>query len=441
MPTIVKQGIDERVFQNNNLHRSSEVKMLISNKPNFIIRWGITLLFIAVASIVVICWFIRYPDVVPANAKLTSINAPKPVISLSGGKVVRLLVKEEQSVKMGDAIGYMESLPSQAVVLTLQEQLKNLHHVLDDELGENAPLHPSWGSLASGGLGELQQPYQTFTTAYISFTNYLKNGFYIKKKSLLLADLRYLQDLFENLEQQKKLQTEDLQLAEKTFAANESLKADKVISEFDYRNEKSKLIGKKMTVPQIDASIISNQSQQNDKRKEILELESQIAQQKSIFIQALSTLESQVDEWCRKYILKAPVDGKVSFVSFLQENQQLQANQVVCYINPANSTYYAEMTIPQANFGKIVVGQKVLLKFAAYPFQEFGAVQGVIEFISRQPSDSGYAAKVALPNGLITNYKKSVQYREGLKAQGEIITKDTRLLQRFYYNVVGQIRQ
>lgn len=420
---------------------STEVQEIISHNPIWIIRNGLLLFMLILCCMLLVSYFIRYPDVVPAKAKLTSINAPKPVVSLSGGKLVRLLVNEEQNVKIGDAIGYMENVTNQATVLMLQEQLKKLHHILDEGLTETSPLHPTWGNIASGGLGELQQPYQTFTTAYISFTNYLENGFYIKKKSLLIADLRYLQELLENLEQQKKLQTEDLQLTEKTFAANESLKADKVISEFDYRNEKSKLIGKQMTVPQINASIISNQSQQNDKQKEILALENQIAQQKSIFIQALNTLESQVDEWCRKNILKAPVDGKVSFVIFLQENQQLQPNQVVCYINPANSTYYAEMTIPQINFGKIDVGQKVLLKFEAYPFQEFGAVQGVIEFISRQPSDSGYAAKVALPNGLLTNYKKSVQYREGLKAQGEIITKDTRLLQRFWYSVIGQIKK
>ncbi len=194
-----------------------------------------------------------------------------------------------------------------------------------------------------------------------------------------------------------------------------------------------------MSIPQINAAIISNQSQQNDKQKEILELENQIAQQKAIFIQALNTLQSQLDEWCKKYILTAPVDGKVSFVGFVQENQHLQANQMLCYINPHNSTYYAEMIIPQTNFGKIAIGQKVLLKFAAYPFQEFGAVNGVIEFIKEQPSDSGYVAKVALPNGLISNYKKRIQYRDGLNAQGEIITNDVRLLQRVYYSVKGRM--
>jgi len=79
------------------------------------------------------------------------------------------------------------------------------------------------------------------------------------------------------------------------------------------------------------------------------------------------------------------------------------------------------------------------LKFAAYPDQEFGSVIGSIEFISHIPTDSGYMAKIALPKGLITNYNKSIQYRDGLTAQADIITENLRLLERFYYNTLKHI--
>ena len=92
----------------------------------------------------------------------------------------------------------------------------------------------------------------------------------------------------------------------------------------------------------------------------------------------------------------------------MQENQQLQANQTICFINPENSAYYAQIVIPQSNFGKVAVGQQVLLKFPAYPFQEYGAVKGKIAFISHIPADSGYLAKVVLTDGLNINYKKQI---------------------------------
>ncbi len=73
----------------------------------------------------------------------------------------------------------------------------------------------------------------------------------------------------------------------------------------------------------------------------------------------------------------------------------------------------------------------MLLKFPSYPPQEFGSVKGVIEYIKTIPSDSGYMAKVKLPYGLITNYKKQILFTEGLVAQAEIITEKRRLSDRF----------
>ena len=139
-----------------------------------------------------------------------------------------------------------------------------------------------------------------------------------------------------------------------------------------------------------------------------------------------------MEDWKRKFLLISPIDGIVSFSTFLQENQQLRQGQIICFINPGNSNYYIEALIPQYNFGKVKTGQEVLLKFQAYPYQEFGSVKGRIEFISNAPSDSGYLAKVTLPEGLVTNYKRVVQYRTGLSMQADIITDNKRLLERFF---------
>ena len=70
------------------------------------------------------------------------------------------------------------------------------------------------------------------------------------------------------------------------------------------------------------------------------------------------------------------------------------------------------------------------MKLPSYPYQEFGAITGKLDFISNIPTDSGYLAKVLLPNGLQTNYKKLVQYHEGLLADAEIITEDLKLSDR-----------
>ncbi len=414
-----------------NLERSMEVTELISHKPGFLVRWGITILLFIAILLLCISWFIQYPDTVTARGSLNSINAPKEVIVQSSGKLIKLFVKEGQRVSINEVAGYMESTGNHQQAITLSAMLESIQIKIDQNEADGIV---DYLKNDFNNLGELQSAYQTFSLAFSTFCNYLSNGFYLRKKGMLSHDMSYLQKLHGSLLKQKGLLQQDLSLTDTTFKAHETLKEEKVISAMDYRNEKSKLIAKEMTIPQISSSIISNESQQNDKRKEIAELENQILQQKNLFIQALNTFNSQVDEWKMKYLLIAPIDGTVSFSTFLQENQQLKQGQTICLINPGNSNYYVEALIPQYNFGKVKTGQDVLLKFEAYPYQEFGSVKGRVEFISNAPSDSGYLAKIALPEGLETNYKKTLQYRTGLSMQAEIITDKRRLLERFFSN-------
>lgn len=88
-------------------------------------------------------------------------------------------------------------------------------------------------------------------------------------------------------------------------------------------------------------------------------------------MQALNTLKSEAEGWKRKYILTATATGTISLTGFLEVNQQVKAGQALCYISSDNSSYYAQMLIPQANFGKVKPGENVLLKFEAYPNAEW----------------------------------------------------------------------
>jgi multidrug resistance efflux pump len=188
-------------------------------------------------------------------------------------------------------------------------------------------------------------------------------------------------------------------------------------------------------------SIVSNESQENEKRKEIAELDNQVVVEKNTFIQALQTMKSSIQAWEFKYLLKAPVSGTVSFAGFFQENEEMKSGQPLFFVQPENTAYFVEMMIPQYNFGKIKPGQPVLLKFQAYPFEQYGSIQGSIDYIKSSPTDSGFQARVVLPRGLVTNHGKTIPYRYGLTAQADIITEDMRLLQRFYYMIARQVVQ
>lgn len=418
--------------------RSEAASEIISQNPGFLISYGTSIFLIVLLLTGLAAWFISYPDIVNTTAKLTSINAPKPVITRTTGKLVQLKVKENDAGAKGEILGNMESIADPDEVLILSQNLDSISTFLDQD---NVGVINQFYGKQYHNLGELQERYQSFNQAFRTFRDYIGSGFFLNKMNMLHNDQKRLQQLNEQLLQQKKLEEQDLELTQKTFDANEILKKEKVISDLEYRTEKSKLLNKKATIPQINSSLLNNNAQQTDKQKEIFELENTIRQQKEVFRQALNSMKTAVNEWKQNYMLIAPLAGKVSFNSFVQENQQLNANQTILFINPENSSYYAEMKVPQSNFGKVKTGQKVLMKFSAYPYAEFGSVEGEVTFISQIATDSGYLAKVDLPHGLKTNYNKNIQFREGLVANCEIITENMRLLERLYYNLYSQMKR
>jgi multidrug efflux pump subunit AcrA (membrane-fusion protein) len=428
MPEIISSSLQEPAGTGNIKILSTEVHEIISRKPNWIVRNGILLLFAIIAVFLTATFFISYPDVVTANARLTSVNAPKKVFAKTDGMLVTLLVQEGQEVQQGQMIGFMESSADHRIVISLSKTIDSIENLLDHDIEKLSGLAvPSYEH-----LGEVQQYYQTFIGSFTRFRQYLSSGFYVQKRRMIKDDMFFLQRLHSNLEEQRKMQQEDLLLAGETFTANKSLSDDKVIAASEYRTEQSKYLSKAMSIPQINASLINNESNHHEKEKELAQLDNEIAQQKSLFLQALNTFKVQLDDWKRKYLLTSAATGKVAFPAFIEEKTQIKQGQMICFINPENTQYYATVLIPQANFGKVKIGERVLLKLSAYPYREFGALKGSLNFISSIPTDSGFIAKVILPEDLSTNYKKQLVYRDGLTAQAEIITEDLKLSDRLF---------
>lgn len=172
-----------------------------------------------------------------------------------------------------------------------------------------------------------------------------------------------------------------------------------------------------------------------------MELDKRIEEQSSMFLQALNSLRSVIDEWKNQYLITAPYDGRVVFAGILQENQSLAAGQQLFYIQPENTSFFGELMVSQASFGKIEEGQPVQVRFSGYPYHEYGSVFGRVDYFSDFPvRDSLFFAKVSFPDGLVTNYGREITPRNGMTGQAEIITQDMRLLERVVNNITKELR-
>lgn len=430
---LPQEALKEASLNKNFQERSEVAQEIISRKPDFFEKWSLLVFLALLLLLLAGTWFIRYPDIIEGRAVLTGDNAPKEIIPRQSGRLVGLFTKNNQQVKQGEIIGWIESTASAGEVIELSKILESSITLL---ARENYQAISSLFNKRFGKLGELQVPYQAFNTAWQQYNDYLVNGFYYKRKGMLHNDIASLQSMQEKTADQKSLYQKESELAKKTFEMNEVLYNEKVISAEEYRKAQAALLSKQMPVSQADINIITQQNQIRDKQKEIDQLNHDIFQQQKIFEQALHTLKSSVDEWLKTYTIQAPIDGQIVFVLPLQQNYFVQQGKLLGYITPPDSRYYAELRLPQTNFGKVDSGMKVQLRFDAYPYQEAGFVSGHLNYISKVAIDSGFLGTVQLDKDLITNQNKSIPYKPGLKAKALVITKDMRLLERLYYNIV-----
>lgn len=416
--------------------RSEETQEIISRKPDVFEKWALLIFLFIIVAALSAASFIKYPDVVEGNAVLTGKNAPKEIVARQSGRLTGLFVDNNRMVRAGEIIGWVESTADPEEIMVLSDVLeKGAQLLLESKTEELSNLF----TRRFQDLGELQGTYQTFVTAWQQFNDYLVNGYYFRKKSMLLNDIQSLRNMREKMLQQKQLKISENEMAKKSFEMNEYLFNEKVISAEEFRVAKTAYTNKLAEVPQLESAIISLENQVRDKQKEIDQLDHDILQQKKIFEQALYTLKSGAEDWIIRFLIRSPVAGKLTFVLPLQKNQFIEQGKLIGYVSPADASYYAEIKLSQNNFGKVDTGMHVQLRFDAYPYQELGFVEGRLNYVSDLSVDSGFLGRVELPEGLHTTRKRILQYKNGLKAKALVITRDMTLLQRIYYGITRSL--
>ena len=416
------------------VRHTDDMQDIITSVPSWLLRWGITLFFFVLVMLLSLSAFIKYPDIVKTQLKITSPNMPKQVVPKITGKLVKLLVNNNDEVKPGQALAYIESTASHDKVLLLLTRLKQMQK----QVGLNQPIDKSFFNNADNNeLGELQASYQSFSQAYLTYKSSVEDGFLLKKRTYLQKDVSALSQQASQLQSERALQQRDFKLAEEEYSMHKKLEQQKVETPAELRQQESKYLSRKAPMLQTDAALINASTNSLAKQKEIMELDNQVQEEKAKFSQALNSLISQAEDWRTKYVLSASQAGRVTYAGIIQENQVVSVGQDVFYVNAGNEQFFGEMSIPQDNLGKVKEGQEVLIKLKSYPFEEYGMLRGRISYLSDVPyRDSIFISKVTFRSKMSSDLKKPVHLKQGMMADAEIITQDATILQRLTRNVI-----
>ncbi|MDY6801654.1 MAG: HlyD family efflux transporter periplasmic adaptor subunit [Bacteroidota bacterium] len=408
--------------------RSTEVQEILSRPPKWMVRWGITIVFIVVAILVTGSWFFKYPDIIPANIVLTTENPPAPVVAKTSGKIQNLFIDDNQRVSKNDVLAVLENPADFKSIQALEKLLLDFN--ANFTLGE-AFLFSKYPLT----LGSVQSFYASFVKNIEAYNQMIRLNYHDQKIELYQQELKKYGKYLSHLEKQNRLLGDDFKLAQKQFFRDSALNAQNMLSDADFEKSKSQLIAKQYSLEQNSASIASIQLQMETLKQNILELELQKDQQlndyQSLIDESYKNLEAAIDSWNYQFTLVSPTDGKVTFNQFWNENQSVKAGETVMTIIPEDEgEIIGKVQLTFQGAGKVKPGQQANIQFANYPYMEFGMVKGVVKSISLAPNNNFYTAEIELPQGLTTFYGIELDFKQQMTGKAEIITEDIRLLER-----------
>ncbi|KRT13509.1 hypothetical protein ASU31_24365 [Pedobacter ginsenosidimutans] len=410
----------------NKLEFSEDVQDIITAVPNWMIRWGISLILVILLGVIFFSSIIRYPDVVKVRLKVSSLNIPKAIVAKKSGKLAVLSVTDGHFVKKDQILGFFETNANPESVLLVREVLKKIEH----SFLHNFPLPKLPSTL---NLGEIQSAYQVFHLDYLKYESTITGGYYSKRIQFIQKDLANIKLLRKQISSQKAIQKLELNNNKSNYLAYRKLFEKNVISRNEFFEEENKYLASKHPMQQTEISETNNQSAYNEKEQSLLEINHTIAEERSQFLQSLKKLESEIDAWMSTNALISPETGKLTFAGIIQRNQNVAQNQEVFIVNAGNTSFFGEVQIPQYNMGMIRKGQKTLIKLHSFPYEEFGMLNGHISSIS----DAAYKDSIFFANidfEKIETKQQRIILKSGMMADAEIITNNTSLLMKLLKN-------
>jgi membrane fusion protein len=172
------------------------------------------------------------------------------------------------------------------------------------------------------------------------------------------------------------------------------------------------------------------------------ELEAERDQQKASAAWDLALLEQEriQQEASGGLLIRAPIGGIVA-TRLVEPGQAVQAGQPLVSLLPAGSVLQAQLLVPSRAIGFVKPGDRVTLRYQAYPYQKFGHHGGKVIRISRSalnPTETGsgggssraepfYRVLVALEHQTVTAYGRQEPLRPGMVLEADIMGERRKL--------------
>ncbi|HDT5905660.1 TPA: HlyD family efflux transporter periplasmic adaptor subunit [Klebsiella michiganensis] len=296
------------------------------------------------------------------------------------------------------------------------------------------------------GIGTLATMRVSLKTQYSMLSSQqaleLRDNF--QQQQAIRQRILSLQPQIKSAEQRLALAEHQAQLSASVMSRYRKLVSLHYVSDIEYQQKQIEVTSAKENVEDQRQILLQLHSALDAADDDLRHLVTLGESRKSELDRQLQILEQQLVELAgqESFTLTSPVSGTVAAV-LVRQGQSVKASEPVMTLVPDNARLQVELYATSQNAGFIQPGQRVALRFAAFPYQKFGIQYGTIREISRTtltPSDlfsvssviwkenEGHYRVIVEPEyTFILAYGKKEELRPGMTLEGDV-SLDTRHL-------------
>lgn len=365
----------------------------------------------------------RIDEVGQAQGHLAPKGEALEVQSIEAGKVANIAVKEGDLVKRGQLLVEFDSQVATTEVERQRETLSSYQRQLEQNQQVVAEVEKETQSrleIANSSL-EAQKVVIAQNQRAIAARQ--------EVVSLLKIDINAHKERLNNL----RPSFEDGAISrEYIFNAEQALN-ERLSAIAQAESDRDRAIAESQ---KLQAELIQKQTEidrtLSESRQRTQELEVNATQLQTNIVEINKQLEVALAKRDRLF-LHAPVDGVVTSLNFKHAGEVAQQGETLAEIAPKGASLVLLAFLPDREAGFVEVGMPAQVKLDAFPYQDFGIIQGQVESIAPDADVHDkmgvvYQVEISLQAMHIESNNRTVKFKAGQTGHAEIIIRKQRII-------------
>lgn len=430
--------------------RDTAIQDMMGRPPGWLLHSGLTAMFLFVAVLLALGAVIPYPEKVEAPFVLQTQTVPLALHAGAGGVIGAMLTEDGETVAPGDTLLVLRSEADWRAVHRLDLQVELAEQALSspesDKTGVAVP------QLMEQALSRIpvtdhypvsiQTPLTNLRTTLRTAASYQLTNGVAAEVAAYRQEIDESRRLSASLRKQVGLYQEELALQEKQARRMTGLEQEGIVSEQEAELAVAQAVGARRQQEAMVSSDIQNRLRTQQLRQQILQRQNQHREQLADFdrqlLAQLRQLRAALDAFRERYVIVANEAGIINWQPDTRP-QAIITGEPLGYLLPAahDQIIVARADLPAIAQGKIAVGDRVVLDFAAYPGREYGQIKGeltALDPVARLDQRGEYVrrAEIALNDSLTTSYGKQLPFQYNLSGSARFIVAERTFLERLF---------